>query len=53
MLACEGIPYELSSYDELGSGTSLKTFQLHPAPVPMKLELPLEFHLVSFPGVSR
>jgi murein DD-endopeptidase len=53
MLACEGVPYALASYDELGSGTSQPTFKLHDVPLPKRLELPLEFHLVRFPGIAR
>jgi hypothetical protein len=53
MLACEGVPYALASYDELGSGTSQQTFKLHDVPLPKRLELPLEFHLVRFPDIAR
>jgi murein DD-endopeptidase len=53
MLACEGIPYALAAYDELGSGTNSRTFKLHAVALSKKLELPLEFHLVRFPGIAR
>jgi len=47
-IACEGLPYALSSYELLGQGDNWKPSDPHPAAVKQQLEIPTEDEIVSF-----
>jgi murein DD-endopeptidase len=48
MLACEGLPYALPQFDVQGSGWAWKSAESKEAPVPHKMEIPLENQVVRF-----
>ena len=47
-IACEGLPYALTSYELLGKGDNWKPSDPHPAAVKQELEIPTEDEIVSF-----
>jgi murein DD-endopeptidase len=48
MLACEGLPYALPQFDVQGNGWGFKSAESKNAPVPHKMEIPLENQVVRF-----
>ncbi len=49
-LACEGLPYALTSYELQGKGDGWKPSDPHEAPVEHEMEIPLEDEIVRFPA---
>ncbi|HWZ53545.1 MAG TPA: hypothetical protein VNV84_02255, partial [Candidatus Acidoferrales bacterium] len=47
-LACEGLPYALTSYELQGKGEGWKPSEAHPAPVKHEMELPTEDEVIRF-----
>jgi len=47
-LACEGLPYALTSYELQGKGEGWKPSEAHPAPVKHEMELPTEDEVFRF-----